>query len=181
MLEEEQFHIERAKSGDSVSFGALYDHYLKLIYRFIAVKVTTRQEAEDLAHEVFVSAWRQLPSYQAQGYPFGSWLYKIARNKVIDYYRTRKSHVSLDETLLADTELFGVNPEHEKVIDASIDLTTIERALKELSPEQREIIELRFMADLSPAEIAKAVGKREGNVRIIQHRALQKLKKIIGE
>jgi len=181
MLEEEHLYIERARAGDAASFGRLYDHYMAPIYRFIAIKVGTRQEAEDLAHEVFVSAWQKLPQYEAQGFPFGSWLYKIARNRVIDHYRTKKVQVSIDDAIAVDESQFGIQHDADEQIDTGLDMAAVTEALEQLTSEQREVIRLRFMDDLSPAEIAKVLDKREGTVRIIQHRAIQKLKSILGD
>lgn len=179
MLADEQLYIERARAGDAACFGQLYDHYLTPIYRFIAIKVGTRQEAEDLTHEVFVSAWQKLPSYRSQGFPFSSWLYRIARNRVIDYYRTKKSHTSLDEEGALPDELFAVVAGHESSFDLDLDMKAVAGAMARLSAEQREVIQLRFLDELSPAEIAGVLGKREGTVRIIQHRAIQKLKELL--
>lgn len=181
MLEGEQAYIEQAQSGDAASFGRLYDHYMPPIYRFIALKVGTRQEAEDLAHEVFMSAWQKLGAYQAQGFPFSSWLYKIARNRVIDYYRTKKVHMSIDDEVLLDDDIFGVKPGFDEALDLGLDIAAIKTAMQQLTSEQREVIQLRFLDELSPAEIAKAMDKREGTIRIIQHRAIAKLKKILGD
>ncbi len=181
MLEGEQAYIERAQTGDAACFGRLYDHYLTPIYRFIALKVGTRQEAEDLAHEVFVSAWQKLPTYQVQGFPFSSWLYKIARNRVIDYYRTKKVHVSIDDEVAVDEDLFAAQSGVDEALDTGLDIAAVKEAMQQLTPEQREVVQLRFLDELSPAEIAKVLDKREGTVRIIQHRAILKLKSILGE
>ena len=93
MLESEKVYIKKAKSGNQEAFGALYDHYLPSIYRFILLKVSNRAEAEDLSHEVFLSAWKNIPGYKDKGFPFSSWLYQIARNAVIDFYRTSKKNI----------------------------------------------------------------------------------------
>ena len=181
MLEGEQAYIEKAQTGDAACFGRLYDHYLTPIYRFIALKVGTRQEAEDLSHEVFISAWQKLPTYQAQGFPFSSWLYKIARNRVIDYYRTKKTHLSIDDEVSVDEDMFGVQSEIDNVLDVGLDIAAVKVAMQQLTPEQREVVQLRFLDELSPAEIAKLLDKREGTVRIIQHRAIHKLKQLLGD
>ena len=181
MLEGELAYIEKAQTGDSACFGHLYDHYMTPIYRFIALKVGTRQEAEDLAHEVFISAWQKLPTYQAQGFPFSSWLYKIARNRVIDYYRTKKTHLSIDDEIATNEDMFGVQSEIDEALDMGLDIAAVKEAMQQLTGEQREVVQLRFLDELSPAEIAKVLDKREGTVRIIQHRAIQKLKIILGD
>ncbi len=179
MLEAEQTYIARAKEGDGEAFGVLYGHYAPAIYRFIAVKVSTRQESEDLMHEVFLSAWQKLPGFKEQGFPFGSWLYKIARNRVIDYYRTKKVAASIDDEEGGFDQLADLGAPVEEAIDLNFDLEAVRGALAQLTDEQQEIIQLRFVADLSPAEIAGIVGKREGTVRIIQFRALKKLQEIL--
>lgn len=179
MLEAELELIEKAKRGDSAAFGSLYDHYIKPIYRFIAIKVGTKQEAEDLAHEVFMSAWQKLPNFKSQGFPFSSWLYKIARNRVIDHYRTTKSNVSIDEDITISESLFATEEGAEVEFDLTQSISLIKTAMLELTGQQREVITMRFVEDLSPQEIAEILNKREGTIRIIQHRAITKLKKIL--
>lgn len=174
MLEAEQDIVSAAKRGDSASFGRLYDHYVKPIYRFIAVKVSIRQEAEDLTHEVFLTAWQKLPSFTFQGFPFSSWLYRIARNRVIDHYRTKKQHADIGEI---DEKLLGITDSHEAGVDSALTLGKIYVAMKELTADQQDVLILRFVDDLSPAEIAEVLDKTEGSVRIIQHRAVEALKK----
>jgi RNA polymerase sigma-70 factor, ECF subfamily len=182
-LESEQEYVVKAQGGDGQAFGVLYDHYAPAIYRFIALKVSTRQEAEDLLHEVFLSAWQNLPGFKEQGFPLSSWLYKIARNRVIDYYRTKKQATSIDDEESGVSELQDVSPAAaiEQALDERLEMDEVKDAIAQLPSEQREVIELRFLADLSPIEIAGIIGKREGTVRIIQFRALKKLKEILGE
>ena len=96
MLEGEENLIKGASRGNTNDFDTLYSHYVAPIYRFIYMKVTHRQEAEDLTHEVFLSAWQNITRYKSRGFPFSSWLYQIARNRVIDHYRLRKPNVGLD-------------------------------------------------------------------------------------
>jgi len=96
MLDGEYKVIKGAQKGNSESFGILYDHYSHQIYRFILMRVSHKQEAEDLTHEVFLNAWQNIDNYDYRGLPFSSWLYRIARNRVIDHYRTKKEVVSID-------------------------------------------------------------------------------------
>ena len=181
MLEAEQEFIEKAKAGDGTAFGRLYEHYVAQIYRFIALKVGTRQLAEDLTHEVFMSAWQKLPNFTQQGFPFSSWLYKIARNRVIDHYRTQKALVSIDEEVAINEDLFAASSRSDELFDQGLAVKKIETAMKELTSEQQEVLTLRFVNDLTPREIAEILNKREGTIRIIQHRATNKLKKILGK
>lgn len=176
MLEGEDNLIRRAKNGEEESFGRLYDHYISPIYRFIMVKVNNKAEAQDLVHEVFLSAWQNLKNYQHKGHPFSSWLYQIARNKVIDHYRTKKIHTSfenLDEDIL---QVVGVA---ESRLDRILNLEKVKEAIARLSPEQQDVVIMKFVEDLSNEEIAKALNKSEGAIRLLQHRAINNLKTIL--
>jgi len=179
MLEKEQNLIEEAQNGQEAAFGQLYDHYMPRIYRFIYLKIDNRAEAEDLAHETFLSAWKNIHSYKSQGFPFSSWLYQIARNKVIDRYRTHKANLSLEEM---DEEALGVVASTaEYSLDTALSLEKVQKGLKALTHEQQDVLIMRFVEELSPKEIAEAIGKNEGAVRVIQHRALNALKKYFEE
>ncbi len=140
------------------------------------MKVSSKHEAEDLSHEVFLSAWQNLPRYESRGFPFSSWLYKLARNRVIDYYRLAKPNVDLEraESLVAE----GISV--EAVIDNALEFETVRSALRTLSEDQQDVLILKFLEDCSHSEIAVALGKTEGSVRVIQHRALQQLKKLLS-
>jgi len=177
MLEGEQNLIKKAKEGDQASFGQLYDHYIAPLYRFVLMKVNDKAEAEDLTHEVFLSSWQNLKGYKFQGFPFSSWLYQIARNKVIDFYRTKKAYVSfenLDEDLL---KVVGVS---ETNLEVTLAVETVKKALTKLTPEQQDVIAMKFIEDLSNDEIARNLGKSEGAVRLLQHRAISNLKEILA-
>lgn len=180
MLENEQKLVSRAKQGEAASFGVLYDYYASQLYRFIYLKVSEKSQAQDILHEVFLSAWKNIKIYQDQGLPFSSWLYQIARNRIIDFYRSRKNNLSLDEVATAETKLGLVTAPEIFIVEQRLALTQIRKALRQLSEEQQNIIILRFINDLAPVEIAAALGKSEGAVRLLQHRALQKLRKILN-
>lgn len=177
MLKDEYKVIRRAQKGNPESFGDLYDHYSPQIYRFIFLKVSDKHEAEDLSHEVFLSAWQNIDNYDYRGLPFSSWLYRIARNRVIDHYRARKETVSIDDV---SESAFQVIEAIEHDLDQQIDLTKIKAALQQLSEEQQNIIILRFIEDLTPSEIAAIINKSEGAIRLAQHRAIKKLKIILN-
>ena len=176
MLESEDKLIKQAQKGGAEYFGQLYDHYMPKIYRYILFKVSSRQETEDLTHEVFVSAWEKLGGYRSKGFPFSSWLYNIARNKVIDYYRTKKSHLSLENL---DPDFFKVVGAVEKNIDVALDFSQVKTAMNQLSDDSQDVLIMKFVDDLSHREIAEAMDKSEGAVRLMQHRAIQNLKEIL--
>lgn len=178
MLDGEEKLIDRAVGGDSSAFGALYDHYQPMIYRFVLVKTGRREEAEDLTHQVFLSAWQNVRNYKHRGYPFSSWLYQIARNQIVDYYRSKKNDVSLDE---GDPELFMPSTAEDPAdISVKLAVEKVFSAMKKLKPEHGEVIMLRFVEDLSLRDTAKALKKTEGAVKLMQHRAIKELKKILG-
>lgn len=178
MLEDEKNLIKQAKKGEEGAFGRLYDHYVGPIYRFVLVKVGGKAEAEDLTHDVFLSAWNNLKGYKHQGHPFSSWLYQIARNRVIDHYRTRKAHTSIEET---DEELFKVVGVVENNLEIALTMEKIRSAMIRLSPDQQDVIVMKFVEDLSNEEIAAALDKSEGAIRLLQFRAIQNLKDTLKE
>ena len=176
MLENEQNLIERAIQGDKEAFGLLYNHYQPQIYRFIYIKVSERAEAEDICHQVFLKAWQNIERFRYQKLPLSSWLYRIARNQIIDVYRTKKIELSLERV----KEVAVDNPGIEKEIDSKKEIEKIRKALKQLKPEQQDVIIMRYIEEMSPKEIALALKKTPTAVRIIQHRALKGLRQILN-
>ena len=170
--------VKSAIAGDSSAFGRLYDRYHPMIYRFIAVKVGRREDAEDLTHQVFLAAWQNISRYQDMGHPFSSWLYRIARNQVIDHYRAKKSDVSLDE-MDYETILDPVSSHLDLPRKMEIEKTL--KAVRQLSQDHQDVILMRFVEDLSVRETAKAMRRTEGAVKLLQHRAIKELQKILKE
>ena len=178
MLEGEEKLIREAKQGKKESFAKLYNHYLAPIYRFIFMKVNLREEVEDLTHEVFLTAWQNIRRYELRGFPFSSWLYQISRNRIIDYYRLKKNHLRLEN---ADTEFIKISNPIDAELDQGLNLEKIKIAIRDLNPDQQDVLLMRFMEDLSHEEIAAALNKSAGAVRLIQHRAIKELKKLLTE
>ncbi len=173
-LEYEQRLVDLAKSGNGEAFAQLYEAYFDRVYRFIFFRVTDEQIAEDLASQVFLKAWEHLHRYHPKG-PFLAWLYAIARNTVIDNYRTRKQTVSLDEAA-------PVPSQEEKLDDRlqlEFDVKSLQAAMRRLTQEQQEVITLKFIADYDTAQIARQMGKSEGAIRALQMRALQALARVM--
>ncbi len=177
MLDGEKGIIERAIRGEASAFGSLYDHYQPAIYRFVLIKVSRREEAEDLTHQVFLSAWQNIQNYRELGHPFSSWLYQIARNKVIDHYRTVKNDSAIEEV---DPEIFASAALTEARTDMELTMERVLKAIRKLKQEYQDIVIMRFIEELSLKEIAAAIGKSEGAVKLIQHRALKELRTLLS-
>jgi RNA polymerase sigma-70 factor, ECF subfamily len=168
--------VEAAQQGDPEAFGALFDHYYGSIYRYVAARVGRPSDAEDLAQLVFVKALEALPRYEQRGIPFGGWLFRLARNVVIDHIRTRREHATLD--VVVEQADRGDGP--DELAQMRQEMDSVARALKRLTPEQREAIELRFFAGLSAKEAAEAMGRQEGTIRGLQFRAIAALRRELG-
>ncbi len=164
----------RAKKGEEAAFGEIYNLFFKKIYRFIFFRVGHKEVAEDLAEDVFLKAFSKIASINESG-AFEGWLYQIARNLVIDYYRQKKSIVALEEienTLEYETNVIDiVNLQDQQKVFLKL--------LKELGAEQQVVIKLKFLEDLENNEIAELLHKNEGAIRVIQHRAIIKLQELI--
>ena len=178
MIDGEEQLIRSAVGGDSSAFGSLYDRYQPAIYRFVVVKVGSREEAEDITHHVFLSAWANVRTYKHRGHPFSSWLYQIARNMVIDHYRSRKDDVSLDKL---DPESSIIPAAAQLDLSIKLQLERVSRAVKELKPDYQDVIILRFIEDLPLKEVSAILKKSEGAVKLAQHRAIIELKKKLGD
>ena len=173
-LQDEKRLVEQAKAGDGEAFSELYEACVERVYRFIFFRVTDIQVAEDLTSQVFLKAWQNLGRYRPRG-PFLAWLYAIARNTVIDNYRTRKQTVSLDEA----APLAAQDDKLDEQVQFEFEMKSVQAAMQHLTHDQQEVITLRFIADYETVEIAKQMGKSEGAVRALQMRALQALARVM--
>ena len=169
--------VQEAKTGDAEAFGHLFDHYHEPVYRFVASRVRQSADAEDLTQTIFVKVLEGLPRYEARGIPFGGWLFRLARNAVIDHVRTHRDHADLDA---AEQRFSNDDDEPEDAVLRRLDIERMEAALAVLTEEQRETIELRFFAGLSAREAAEAMGKQEGTIRGLQFRAIAALRRELG-
>jgi RNA polymerase sigma-70 factor (ECF subfamily) len=170
--------VQSAVAGDALAFGRLYDRYQPMIYRFIVVKVSRREDAEDLTHQVFMSAWQGIARYRDLGHPFSSWLYRIARNQIIDHYRAKKPDVSLDEM---DAETIAGPAIAQLDLPRKLEIEKTLAAVRKLSQDYQDVILMRFVEDLSLKETAKAMQRSEGAIKLLQHRAIKELQKLLGD
>jgi RNA polymerase sigma-70 factor, ECF subfamily len=168
--------VLQAQQGDLQAYGSIFDTYHRSVYRFVVSRVGSPSDAEDLTQIVFVKALEALPRYEARGIPFGGWLFRLARNTVIDFTRTRREHAELDAATDRATEDAG--PEAQAILRENLD--AVAEALKELTDDQREVIALRFFAGLSAREAAEAMGRQEGTIRGLQFRAIGSLRRSLG-
>jgi RNA polymerase sigma-70 factor (ECF subfamily) len=170
--------VEKAAHGDIESFGELYGIYLDRIYRYVFYQVSNSTIAEDLTEEIFLKAWEGIKKFKWRGPPFLAWLYRIARNHIIDYFRTSRQQQTLDEELEDEDN----SPEQEAGDRQTQRM--LSRAILSLPQQQRQIILLKFIEGLENCEIAQILRKSQGAIRIAQMRALdalrQRLKKEMG-
>jgi len=166
---DDQQLVADARAGDRNAFAMLYRRHAAGVYRYVLLRVEGPEEAEDLTATVFVRAWQSLSAFR-QDCPFTAWLYRIARNSIVDHYRTRRRHQPLE------------------VVDAvaappatSEDVLVVRKAMDALPEEQREVLLLRFVEGLSHEEVAASLGKSIGACRVIQYRALKAISRILGD
>ncbi len=155
-----------------MAFSAIYDAYAPRVRRFLRHQPIDADLAEDLLQRTFVKMIEALPRYDERGLPFGAWVFRIARNALIDHWRTAHPAVSLD--LALDRPAEGGDP--ADAAEREDDQARLRVALDTLPAEQREVLIWRFFAELSPAETAILMGRTNGAVRILQHRALTNLR-----
>jgi RNA polymerase sigma-70 factor (ECF subfamily) len=164
-----------AQSGISADFGVLYDRYFEKIYRFIYYKTFSKETAEDITSDVFHKAYERLHSFDAGKGTFSQWIYRIARNAVIDHYRTVKKTVPIEDAFDLGEEDRTIE-EH----DALIALDRVREFMKTLTPRQREIITLRVWEELSYKEIAERIETTEDAAKMAFSRAMKELREKCG-
>lgn len=145
------------------------------VYRHIYYRVGNEADAEDLTQQVFLKAWQAIGRYKKMASPFVAWLMTISHNLVVDFYRTRKDRAYLEAEVLAD----GPASRPEQTAEASFEQQRLRRAISQLGGEEQQVVILRFIEGFEFAEIASLLKKKEGNIRVILHRALVKLRNIL--
>jgi RNA polymerase sigma-70 factor (ECF subfamily) len=161
--------VKLAQNGDRSAFAQLYDFYIRKIYDFVYYKTLNKEWAEDIVSHVFLKAWQSISSYRQNS--FSSWLYAIARNTVIDFYRREKQHKDIDDVwdLASDSDLF-------REVDNRLQINKIKEAMSGLKSLERDVIIMRFWLDMPFSEIASRLNKNEGAVKMTFKRALGKVK-----
>ena len=165
--------INRAIEGDTEAFGDLYKRYMNQLYRYIFYRIGDSRLSEDFTETIFLKVWENLPSFDPSRISFKGWIFRVAHNLLVDYYRTRKMQQSLDE----DFEFLDPQKSPEDQMIALEREALVVSALKELKQEYQDVLTLRFVNGLSHSETAKALDRSIGAVRVLQYRALRALDK----
>lgn len=178
-LDHERELVQRARY-DLEAFSTLYEIYLPKIYSLVGYKVQGSEElVEDLVREIFETVLRKLPTFEWRGVPFRSWLYQIARNHVIDHFRTQKNTSSLEE--LSQTQDFASQSDTSWEVEQQLERERLQAALSQLPERERELVELKFSFGYNNREIASMVEMSESNVGSIVHRSMKKLRKFFEQ
>lgn len=166
--------IEQCKKGNLEEFEKLYNCYFKKIYSFIYYRTHHKETAEDLTSQTFIKALEKIKTFNPDIGTFSAWIYRIARNKTIDYYRTKKSEIDISNVWgLSSGQNMGRNLEVKEKLEE------VAKYLKNINQQQREIITMRVWDNLSYKEISEITGKNEASCRMVFSRAIKELRKEI--
>ena len=164
--------VGRAVQGDRDAFGEIYLHLFDPVARYLYYRLGEEAEAEDVANDVFVSAYRSLPTYKG-GY-FPGWIFRMARNASIGSLRKRR-FASMD--LAQVDSIASSDPSPDELAERSANHRRLYRALSRLKEEQREVVVMKYLLGMTNAEVSQSLGKTENAVNAQQNRALRSLKK----
>ena len=168
--------IALAQAGEVEAFGKLYEKYVVLIYRYVLARVNAESDAEDITEIVFMRAFEALHRYKERGRPFSAFLYQVARNALVDHYRQQRRTESIE----AIEKLPSLDPAPDKRLLAEESAVVMRKALAELPADYQEVIRLRIMLALPTSAVGEWLGRSEGAVRVLLHRALKSLRHKLG-
>jgi len=168
--------VQRAQALEESALADLYSTYYPRIYNYAFLQLGDIQAAEDLASEVMLKVLESVRKYQFKGAPFSAWVFRIARNRLIDLHRRRKRRGEVD--LTEPVAAMQISP--EVLAERALDRGQLHLALKYLTDEQRQVIVLKFIEGFDNGSIARILGRSEGAVKSLQHRALNSLRRIMS-
>lgn len=162
--------VNLASEGNAEAFSYLYEQNVKRIYNYIYYRIGSEQDAEDLTARVFHRAFGHINTYVEKGVPFSAWLYRIAHNLIANWHRDnfRRREVSLEDQI--DLPIHGDLP--ERMVERNQEQEMLLRAIRKLSSDRQQLILLKYLEDLSNAEIAVIMHKTEGAIKSLYHRSL---------
>jgi RNA polymerase sigma-70 factor (ECF subfamily) len=169
--------VRAAQGGDTEAFGQLYDRYVDVVYRYVLIRVGDRPLAEDVTSETFLRALRRIAAVTYQGRDVGAWFVTIARNLVLDHVKSSRYRLEVPTAEMADSHGVQNGPE-QKVLDEATHVELL-RCLEKLNSDQRECLVLRFLQGLSVSKTAELMGRNEGAVKALQHRAVRRLAQLL--
>jgi RNA polymerase sigma factor (sigma-70 family) len=170
--------IEEAKAGDEAAFEQLYNEFYEPILKFIAFRVPSYDDAEDIAQNVFMRFYNNIGNWQDQGYSPLAYVFTVARTSVADYYRKNKvKKVENSEEILPLLTDKSARP--DEIAQSNENIQSILQAIRSLPQNYQEVISLRLIKNLDYSDIAAITGKTEVNIRKIYSRGLQKLQKVL--
>jgi len=172
----EKIILYKIKAGQTEAFADLYDMYSKQIYRYIYFKVPTKEKAEDLTSEVFLKSWEYMNKHNNTVKSFQAFIYQISRNLIADFYKKNKE-LPLEYLESSAMEDHSFQKRIENISDWQA-LETALRKIGQINEKWQEVLVLRYVEDLSTKEIAKVTGESHSNVRVLLHRAMEKLKEL---
>jgi RNA polymerase sigma-70 factor (ECF subfamily) len=166
--------VVRAKAADHQALTTIYERYSPAIYRYIYYRVGDAELAEDIRAEVFLRMLEGMGRYEDRGWPLSAWLYRIAHDRTVDTLRRRRTRAQLPLEAWA-----GTSDGPESTIDVQLDWEELHRTINRLTEDQRKVIQMRFLMDMSVQEVAYALGRSEGAVKALQHRGIQALARFL--
>jgi len=171
--------LSRASSGDRDAFGQLYERYIDRIFNYVYYRTGNLHDAEDLTARVFQRAMNHIHAYTDRGVPFSAWLYRIAHNLVANWHRDRNRR---QEIPLNDVPVLPSKSDHpERNLVRSQEQESLLRLIRRLPPERQNLLILKFVENMSNAEIGEIMGRSEGAVKSLYHRTLLALRDQIGD
>ena len=175
VLEEWQL-VRNAQKYDEDALQKLYEKYYPKIYNYAFLQMGDVHAAEDLTSDVMLKMLESIQKYSFRGLPFGAWVFRIARNRLIDLHRRRKRRGEVD---LSET-ISGTLASPESMAERALERGQIQIALKHLTDEQRQVIVLKFIQGFDNRSVGRIMGRSEGAVKSLQHRALGRLRRVLS-
>lgn len=180
--------VIRAQQGDRVAFGRLYDQYRDVVFRFVLCRVADRQLAEDITGETFLRALRTIKSITYQGKDIGCWFIAISRNLVLDHVKSSRYRMEVTVANMPDPDTGGTGAWSDEQRTAAhavenlmvADLRAhLDQVLSQLTADQEECLRLRFVQGATVREAADAMGRNDGAVKAVQHRAVRRARELM--
>ena len=170
--------IRRATEGDSDAFGKLYEKYVGKIYNYLYYKTSSQNQAEDLTSKVFLKALNHIEDYEDRGHPLSAWLYRIAHNLVVNWYRDKDK---IEKSSLENE--YPVPATHDRVeeqLQVSESKKDLLDIVRELPEDRQQVLILKFVEGLTNREIGEIMGRTEGAIKALYHRTLVSLRDDYG-